>query len=446
MNSSKSNKINILYLSHLSEMHGAERVLLLLLENMTDRFNSVVVLPKNGPLKTRLENLNIKTYVLPINPWICPSGVSDGRFIFSLINNMKENLEAIVCIIKQEKIDIVHTNTSTIIDGALGAAIAGRPHIWHLHEILKDNPAFRHIIPLNKVFKNITTLSHKIVSVSTTVDKQITTGEKERRCVIYNGINTGYEKRVNDNIRRELGLNNNISLVLSIGAIIEKKGYEYLIDAIPDIVSQYEKVRFLIVGPVIDSLLHDKIKKKVCQMGIGKYITFLGYRDDVPEILQNADLFVMPSVKEAFPLSLLEAMAAGMPVVATKCGGPEEIVIDGETGYLVPSCCGNALKDAILTLLKEKDRAEQMGKNGKRRVEENFGLNTFIERWQKLYEEIEEDKSIKFPDSETVTEIIFDLLRPAAIIGLNIVSRNEQLEGFQKRVKNTFVYKFYKHL
>ena len=427
-------------------MHGAERVLLLLLENMTDRFNSVVVLPKNGPLKTRLENLNIKTYVLPINPWICPSGVSDGRFIFSLINNMKENLEAIVCIIKQEKIDIVHTNTSTIIDGALGAAIARRPHIWHLHEILKDNPAFRHIIPLNKVFKNITTLSHKIVSVSTTVDKQITTGEKERRCIIHNGINTGYEKRVRGSIRGELGLNDDISLILSIGAIIEEKGYEYLIDAIPDIVSQYEKVHFLIVGPVIDSLLHDNIKKKVCQMGIAKYITFLGYRDDVPEILQEADLFVMPSVKEAFPLSLLEAMAAGMPVVATKCGGPEEIVIDGETGYLVPSCCGNALKDAILTLLKEKDRAEQMGKNGKRRVEENFGLNTFIERWQKLYEEIEEDKSIKFPDSETVTEIIFDLLRPAAIIGLNIVSRNEQLEGFQKRVKNTFVYKFYKHL
>lgn len=448
MNSTNSAAVNILYISHLSELHGAERVLLLHMENINrERFNPFVVLPTDGPLRDRLNEIDIPTYIVPMKPWICPSGLSEERFIFSLATHLKDNISVLINIIKEKKIDIVQTNTSTIIDGAIASALTSTSHIWHIHEILRDSPSFKDTLKLEVVYDAISSLSSRVVSVSRAVDSQFKNIPLGKRCVIYNGIDMEkYAGGASSGIREELDLKRDVPLVFSVGSIIETKGYRYLVEAIPGVISRCGVVHFIIVGAAIDGALYGEIRSSIEKMGIGKYVSFMGCRNDIPKILRDADLFIMPSVREAFPLSLLEAMASGKPVVATRCGGPEEMVVEGETGYLVSPRSADAIEDTIVKMLKDRERARYMGENGRRRVRESFGLDTFIKRWEELHKDVLADTPTKSPNGREVAEIILDLFKSSGNKGLNLVRRNEQLEGLLSKLRRTSFYKLYKLL
>ncbi|MCK4330773.1 glycosyltransferase family 4 protein [candidate division WOR-3 bacterium] len=445
MNSKGSNKKNILYISHLSELHGAERVLLLLLKHIDrGRFNPYVILPADGPLKEKLEAFRIETFIIPIKPWICPSGLSDERFISSIGYFLKKNVSKLVDMIIEKKIDLVHTNTSTIIDGAFASVLTETPHIWHLHEILRGNPGFKKIINTNKIFDAISGLSSKVVSVSKVVDSQFKDTPIAKRTVIQNGIDIDrFSGKTSGDIRMKLNIKKETSIVLSVGAIIKEKGYRYLIDAIPGIISRCSDVHFLIAGGVVDENVYKELKDIIEDKGLGNHISFLGYRDDLPSIVREADLFVLPSVKEAFPLSLLEAMASCTPVIATRCGGPEEMIVDGKTGNLVPTCSASAIENAIVELLKDKDKARQMAERARRRVQDFFDIDIFINKWHNLYEDVLEDTRKNTYDKNRVIEVILDLLEISGDKGLSLIVINEQLRGFMKRVKGTLIYKLY---
>ena len=131
----------------------------------------------------------------------------------------------------------------------------------------------------------------------------------------------------------------------------------------------------------------DPLEKEAFDLGIADNVKFLGFRDDVPSLLQAMDVFALPSLSEGLPLSILEALALQKPVVATNVGGIPEIVEDGATGYLVPLRDPEALADKILLFLRDPRLAASIGQAGRKKVETAFGLEKMVRDYQSLYEE-----------------------------------------------------------
>ena len=130
------------------------------------------------------------------------------------------------------------------------------------------------------------------------------------------------------------------------------------------------------------------MEDKVHSLGLESHFIFLGYRSDIKELLNSFDIFVLPSLFEGLPNVVLEAMACSKPVVATAVAGTPEAVIDGKTGYLVPSQNPEALAKALINLLEDEDLLEKMGREGRRRMETHFSLEGQINKFEALYEQL----------------------------------------------------------
>jgi glycosyltransferase involved in cell wall biosynthesis len=176
-------------------------------------------------------------------------------------------------------------------------------------------------------------------------------------------------------MRRSLGIDDRSPLVGAVGDVIPDKGYPYLVQALPRILAAVPEARFVFVGG--QNRLPDyvaRIKATAERLGVAGKILWLGHRSDVPDLLAAFDLYVGASVEESFPLAILEAMAAGLAVVATAVGGVPEGVRHGETGLLVPPAQSDALADAVIRLLTDPAMARRFGQSGRRRVLAEFGL------------------------------------------------------------------------
>ena len=144
-------------------------------------------------------------------------------------------------------------------------------------------------------------------------------------------------------------------------------------------------MRFVIVG---DGVLRSTIETYSENLGIRDQVIFTGWRRDLPRIYADLDALVISSNNEGTPVSVIEAMASGCPVVATRVGGLPDIVQNGETGYLVPAKQPQALATAILKLIADPQRAEQMGRSGQLSVREAFSTNRLVCDTENLYEEL----------------------------------------------------------
>ena len=133
------------------------------------------------------------------------------------------------------------------------------------------------------------------------------------------------------------------------------------------------------------SCLED-LKGLAADLGVAERVTFLGEVRDIPALLGRARMFVQPSLSEGIPLTVLEAMARGLPVVATRVGGLPEVVVDGETGLLVPAADPPALAQAVLSLWRDPDAAGRMGEAGRKRVERVFDVRRMVADYEALYD------------------------------------------------------------
>jgi glycosyltransferase involved in cell wall biosynthesis len=122
------------------------------------------------------------------------------------------------------------------------------------------------------------------------------------------------------------------------------------------------------------------------ELGLENRLSFLGFRQDVPDILNDLDIFVLPSTSEGFPLVVLEAMACAKPVVATRCGGTGEMVDEGRTGYMVPVADASAIASRVSELLNQPEGGASMGRAAKLRVESEFSVQTMVANYERLYE------------------------------------------------------------
>jgi peptidoglycan/xylan/chitin deacetylase (PgdA/CDA1 family) len=168
-----------------------------------------------------------------------------------------------------------------------------------------------------------------------------------------------------------------------VACLREEKRIDVLIAAAPRILERHPDAEFVIAG---DGRCRAELEALARSMNVFERFQFLGHRDDVPRVLADADIFVLPSESEASPNVIIEAMAAGLPVVASRVGGIPELVGDGVTGRLVPAADRQALADAVLDLLDHPERAEAFGRAARHRIEETYSFDRMVEQFEALYE------------------------------------------------------------
>jgi glycosyltransferase involved in cell wall biosynthesis len=294
-----------------------------------------------------------------------------------------EWLRHFLALMRKEQIHLIHAHEfDAIVHGTFAAAIGRIPIVATIHG---KNYYWEKKIR-RMAYRLVSRYAH-MVTVSQDLKQFVTerTGISGRRIqVIYNGIDAFPDIDVQEQARtrNEIGLSSDDQIVGAIGSLYPVKGHRYLIESIPSVIRACPAAKFLLVGRGDQEVaLKDRIK----QLGLERYVYFLGLRQDIGRLLSIMDIFVLPSLSEGLSVATLEAMASAKPVVATRVGGNPELVIEGETGMLVPSEDSGALAQSITTLLLDKDRARTFGQNGRRRVEQRFHINMMIDEYQKLY-------------------------------------------------------------
>jgi glycosyltransferase involved in cell wall biosynthesis len=169
------------------------------------------------------------------------------------------------------------------------------------------------------------------------------------------------------------------------GRLVELKGIEYLLSAAAALRSEFPALRLEIAGSGPE---RDKLEAAVADSGLGDHVTFLGWVRDLTTVLPRWDVFVMPSLEEGFPIAALDAMAAGLPVVATSVGGIPELIEDGKTGWLVPPRHAEALASRLRLLLSNPELRSRMGAAGYARVRDHFSAAQMTESIAQLYDEL----------------------------------------------------------
>ena len=178
-------------------------------------------------------------------------------------------------------------------------------------------------------------------------------------------------------------------VVVTVGHLSEVKGYPTFLRAAAQIRAAMPGCRFLAVGgETLEPGYGERLRQMADGLGLVDAVQFLGWRTDVPEILRSADVMVLASLAEGLPLAVLEAMACGLPVVATDVNGTPEAVLDGETGFLVRPNDPETLALKVAALLSDSVLRDNMGAAGRRHVEDNFTLTQFLQRVQGLYDQI----------------------------------------------------------
>ena len=200
--------------------------------------------------------------------------------------------------------------------------------------------------------------------------------------MVHNGIDAeGHPVPSSDGLRARIAGRSDRPIVLTVARLDSQKGHPYLLAAAAEI----PHAVFALVGEGGEQAA---LESQARALGIADRVRFLGHRDDVPELLAACNVFVLPSLYEGLPLSVLEAMAAAKPVVATAIDGTGEAVVDGVTGLLVPPADPVRLAGAIRGLLADGALASRMGEEGRARVRREFSLRKMIEGVTGVYDEL----------------------------------------------------------
>jgi len=381
----------LLYLHSSNELYGADVVLLTLLRELDrDRFSPLVILPCDVPYEGLLSQELDKSGI----PYRIRNNAVLRRMYFGPLGIMKYMIRLmrstawLVRLIRQERIELVHSNTSAVLAGALAAKITGTPHVWHVHEII-TKPWFLWRVISRLVYS----LSDRVVAVSGPVAEHLAKAVpaiKRKTIVIHNGIDlSAFGPDIDGRgVRREFGVSSSEVLVGMVARVSHWKGQEHLVEAAARVADHCAEARFILVGGTFPGQEYrvDRLHAMIKSLGLQGRVTISGFRRDIPQVWAACDVMVSPSIQpDPFPTSVLEAMASAKPVVGTAHGGLTEMVVDGVTGLLVPPDDVEALVEALIAVIENEDKRKAMGVAGRERAEKCFSIARFVGSFEELY-------------------------------------------------------------
>jgi glycosyltransferase involved in cell wall biosynthesis len=369
--------LNVLQLIPTLDRSGAEKQMVLLAKGLPrERFRvEVAALTRLGPLETELRDSGIPVTLIGKRLKVDPFAL--GR---------------LVRLMKSGKFDVVQTWIfAANVYGRVAAHRAGVP-IVVTAEMAVDLWKGKAQLAVDR---RLARWTDKVVGNSNAVvDFYREAGVPDGRlAMIPSGIADEEPPAVDPAaVRTEFGFPSDSPLAIFVGRLAPQKGVDDLLAALDLLQHTEPGLRALIVG---DGQLRDRLEAKARAFTLENSVRFLGHREDVPRLIAAADVLVLPSYYEGLPNVVLEAMRFRKPVVATAAPGTTEVVVDGETGRLVPTRDFVALARGIRELTRDAALAHRMGEAGRARVEAEFRASTMVERFAALYEEIARRKGLK---------------------------------------------------
>jgi glycosyltransferase involved in cell wall biosynthesis len=382
----------ILLVHSSDDLYGADLILLELVRRLDKRrFVPTVVLPTDvfgdGALTRSLRDSGIRTIGLKLGvlrrQFYSPFGVP------LFLTRLAVSGWTLARLIRRESIDLVHSHTSAVLPGAFAAWVTGRPHVWQSLEIIvKPRVVWRAMAWL------MPRLSERVVGASHATHEHLCLGDgrnREKATVFHYGLDpdrVGAGRGLGAEIRKRWNVSADEPVVGVVARISEWKGQDYFLRVAALVAKTHPRTRFVVVGGTFDGGDHlpEQLKQLAASLGIVDSVRFDGFRTDIPAVLDALDVFVMPStLPDPFPTAVLEAMAAGKPVVANAHGGSVEMVVDGATGFLVPSDQPEAMAEAVRRLLDDPAARVRFGERAQERLLSHFTVDSYVRNWMDLY-------------------------------------------------------------
>jgi glycosyltransferase involved in cell wall biosynthesis len=356
--------------THDLDYGGLQQVIVNICKSIDrEKFDASVLCLRNlGAYVPEVESLGVKVHFIPQKE----SGVDYFSFL------------KVAEVFRREKVDIIHThNTQPLVDGTLGALLSGVKTIVHTDHA-RDFPdkkryMFAEWCMSHFVYKMVGVSDHTVANL-----RRYEHIPLRKLITIPNGIDgRKYQVEVDKHRKKEeLGIHFT-GPIIGLGVrIAEQKGITYLLQAMPIILKRFPDLSLVIAG---DGHLVDALKQEARDLNINEHVFFIGPRLDMPELLKLFDLYVLPSLWEGLPMVLLEAMAAGCPIVATDVGGNAQAITDGYNGTLVEARNPQKFADAVTTLLSRKDIRETYIHNALRVFTDRFSADIMTRKYEQIY-------------------------------------------------------------
>ncbi len=353
-----------------------------------------------------LNGAAVTSYVCHLNGRnrLAPEIAASGVPVFSVVTRGPlagfRRVLKIAALVRKLNIDVIHaTNYSAELHAGLASKVTGVPAIATLTSIgyepvkLVDNKRLSRskLLLIGFVRGAVLRWTHKRYAAVCQYVKESNVKSfhlrPERVTIIHRGLPDGFE---NTDRARVEALRVSLApgadpLVVAVGRLIPAKGHKYLLQAMPAVLAQLPKARLVVAG---GGWLDGSLKKAAQDLGVSHAVSFLGSRDDVPELLAAADIFVMPSLYEGAGVALVEACAVGVASIATRVGGLPEVIEDGRTGLIVEPQSPDALVSAIVRLARDPTMRAAMGSEARRHVKATFSIADSVRRLEGLYKTV----------------------------------------------------------
>ncbi len=312
---------------------------------------------------------------------------SEKRGVRSMIFPCRGKLDtrtilAIRSFCQEEKVDLIHSHgyKANLYAFFATRSLGNIGLVATCHNWLGDDPKMKLFAAADRFFLRYFSA---VAAVSEELKRKIINAgiEAEKVHVQNNGIDLerfGVAPGTREEVRAALGIPESAVVIGTVGRISAEKGHVHLLNTTAELINRHPQTFFLIVG---DGELRQQLEK---EWG-GSRVIFTGYRSDLPQLYSCMDIFALPSLTEGLPLVLLEAMAAGLPVVASRVGSVPDLVVDGDSGLLVEPADDTALHRSLLHLLNDPETRKTMGANARGRVMAGYSAATMAAGYQALY-------------------------------------------------------------
>lgn len=358
-----------------SDLYGASKIFLITALLLKDSGCYVrVILSEEGPLADQLRLQGVEVSIIRL-------GVLRRKYfnlpgLFNRLRVLKSAFKLILKLLKEEDINHIYSNTTAVLVGAWLAKRQRIYHTWHIHEIIVQPRWLAALIG-----KIIESSADQAIVVSEAVKNSWSKYVSSNKLmVVYNGIDYGPYFEPQKIIRNELAIGKDYLLIGMVGRVSHWKGQSYFLEVADQLCKSYSNLMFIIVGDAFPGgeRQFEEMRQKIKSIGLENRVHTLGFRSDVPEILAELDIFVLPSIlPDPFPTVILEAMAAGKPIVATAHGGACEMIENNKTGYLIPWKDASKAAETMSPILEDEILRQTMGGLGRERVLNKFSLEAF---------------------------------------------------------------------